>query len=100
MTGPDNAPGTVGTFGVVGGVVGPVPLLAVVVVEGSVVVDVVVGTVTIVRGVVDASNADVTMSATNTTVSADRSGQFVLLSRCRIGRVAAFDPPPPASCCC
>ncbi|MGO9196589.1 MAG: hypothetical protein ACLQK4_05620 [Acidimicrobiales bacterium] len=96
MTGPDNAPGTVVVVG--GGVVGLV--LCVVVVTGSVVVDVEVGTVTVVGELVEANTADVTTSATNTAVSADRSGQFALLARGGVSRVVGPDPPPFASRCC
>lgn len=102
VTGPDSAPGTVVVVG--GGVVGLV-LFVVVVVTGSVVVDVdvEVGTVTVVGELVEANTADVTTSATNTAVSADRSGQFALLARSGVSWVVGPDPPlspPLASRCC
>ena len=98
VTGPDNAPGTVVAVG--GGDVGLLPF-TVVVVTGTVVVDVEVGaTTTVVGEDVEANTADVTTSATNTAARADRSGQFALLARGGVSRVAGPDPPPLATPCC
>jgi hypothetical protein len=84
-----------------GGVVVPV-VFVVVVVTGRVVVDVEVGTVTVVGELVEANTADVTTSATNTPVSTDRSGQFALLARGGVSRVVGPDPPlrPPLASRC
>lgn len=83
------APGTVVVVDVV-----ELPLLVVVVVTGSVVVDVVVGMVTVVRGFVNASTAEVATSATSTAASADRSTQLVRLPRGELRSGAGPDPPP------
>jgi len=72
----------------------------VVVVTGSVVEDVTVGAVKVVGDFVEANTADVTTSATNTVVSADRSGQFALLARGGLAPVVGPVPLPLASGCC
>ncbi len=85
---------------VVGGGVVPLVPLVVVVVTGSVEVDVVVGTVRVAGELVEANTADVTTSARNTVLRTDRSGQFALLARGGVSRVAGQDPPVSASGCC